>query len=120
MAPTLVPELKMPVASERSLCGNHSATGLDGGGKISGLAEPEEDARDAELKGSVGQSMAHRREAPDTHDDDVADAGADLVDDTSGHEQADGVGDLEGVDDVAIVDFGETDALLQRRFRAGR
>src|SRR5579863_1729165 len=34
MAPTLAPELKMPVASERSLGGNHSATALMAAGKL--------------------------------------------------------------------------------------
>ena len=34
IAPTLAPELKMPVASERSHCGNHSAVVLMAAGKL--------------------------------------------------------------------------------------
>ena len=110
MAPTLVPELKMPVASERSLCGNHSATVLMAAGKLPDSPRPRQEARDAEFEGGVGQRMAHRGEAPDAHDDDVADAGADLVDNAAGDQQADGIGELEGVHDVAVIDFGQADA----------
>ena len=87
--------------------------GLDGGGKVSGFAEAEEEARDAEFEGGIGQRVAHRGEAPDAHDDDVADARADLVDDAAGDEQTDGVGDLEGVDDVAVIDLGQADGVLR-------
>ena len=40
IAPTFAPELKMPVASERSLCGNHSATVLMAAGKLPDSPSP--------------------------------------------------------------------------------
>ena len=40
IAPTLAPELKIPVASERSLCGNHSATVLIAAGKLPDSPSP--------------------------------------------------------------------------------
>ena len=40
IAPTLAPELKMPVASERSFCGNHSATVLIAAGKFPDSPSP--------------------------------------------------------------------------------
>ena len=50
-APTLVPELKMPVARARSFFGNHSATVLIEAGKLPGLAEPEEEPHQREARG---------------------------------------------------------------------
>ena len=40
MTPTLVPELKRPVASARSFCGNHMATALIEAGKLAASARP--------------------------------------------------------------------------------
>src|SRR5437667_9766988 len=40
MAPRFAPELKMPVASERSLCGNRSATVLTADGKLPASPRP--------------------------------------------------------------------------------
>ena len=40
ITPTLVPELKMPVASARSFCGNHIATALMDAGKLAASATP--------------------------------------------------------------------------------
>ena len=40
ITPTLVPELKMPVASARSFCGNHIATALMDAGKLAASARP--------------------------------------------------------------------------------
>ena len=40
MAPTLVPELKIPVASARSFFGNHSATALMLAGKTAASPKP--------------------------------------------------------------------------------
>ena len=40
MTPTLVPELKMPVASARSFCGNHMPTALMEAGKLAASAMP--------------------------------------------------------------------------------
>ena len=40
ITPTLVPELKMPVASARSFCGNHIATALIDAGKLAASAAP--------------------------------------------------------------------------------
>ena len=104
----------MPVASERSLCGNHSAMVLMAAGKLPGLADTEAKARNAEFKSGVGQRVAHGGKAPDAHDQDVADARADLVDHSAGHEQADGVGSLKGIHDIAVVDLRQADGVLER------
>src|SRR5215831_13249821 len=40
ITPTLVPELKIPVASARSFCGNHIATALIDAGKFTASATP--------------------------------------------------------------------------------
>src|SRR5262245_3866275 len=42
ITPTLVPELKMPVASARSFCGNHMATALIEAGKLAASATPRQ------------------------------------------------------------------------------
>ena len=89
--------------------------GLDGGGEVAGFADTEAGAGDAELEDRVGERMAHRGEAPHGHDDHVADASADPVDKAAGHEQAQRVGHLKCVDDVAVVEFGHADACLERR-----
>jgi hypothetical protein len=47
-APTLVPELKIPVASARSRFGNHSATTLIAAGKLP--ASPRPSAKRAAMK----------------------------------------------------------------------
>ena len=77
--------------------------GLDGGREVAGFAKAEAEARNAELKHRVGQRVAHGGEAPDGHDDHVADARADLVDEPSGDQQAERIGELKGVHDVAVV-----------------
>ena len=59
IAPTLVPELKMPVASARSFFGNHSATLLIAGGKVAALAKPERETRRHEA------GHRRRRDEPD-------------------------------------------------------
>ena len=40
ITPMLVPELKMPVASARSFCGNHMPTALIDAGKLAASAKP--------------------------------------------------------------------------------
>ena len=76
MAPTLAPELKMPVARERSRWGNHSAMVLMAAGEVSGFAEAEEEAGNAEAERGAGEGVGHGGEAPGAHDEGVAEAGA--------------------------------------------
>ena len=78
MTPTFVPELKIPVASERSFGGNHSATVLTAAGEVAGFAKSKEEARGSKLQNSVGQGMAHCRKAPQHHHQHIADARANL------------------------------------------
>ena len=57
--------------------------------------------------------MAHGGEAPHTHHQYVADARAEFVDETAGEQQADCVGDLKCIDDVAVIYFGQADAVFE-------
>ncbi len=89
--------------------------GLDGGGEVAGLAEAEEEARDAEAQCRTSEGMAHGGDAPYAHDDGVADARAEAVDHLPSENEADGVSELKGADDVAILRFCPADAVLQHR-----
>ena len=110
MAPTLAPELKMPVASERSLCGNHSAVVLMAAGKLPDSPRPRQKRAMPNCSTVLAKCMAHGGEAPDGHDDHVADARAELVDQAAGGQKAERVGDLKCVDDISVVEFGHADA----------
>ena len=44
-----------------------------------------------------------------------AGAGAEAVDQAAGNQQPDGIGELEGEDDVGVVDLRPAELLLQRR-----
>ncbi len=78
--------------------------GLDGGGEVAGLAEAEEDAGDAEAGDTGDQRVAEGSQAPNEDGQGVTGLGAELIDDAAGEEEADAVGDLEGLDDVAVVE----------------
>ena len=119
MAPTFAPELKMPVASERSLWGNHSAVVLRAAGKLPDSPRPREKRAMPNCEHGVGQSVAHGGEAPEGHDDHVADARAHLVNKAPGGEQADGISDHEGGHDVAVTGLRHADALHQRGLEDG-
>ena len=60
--------------------------------------------------------MAHGREAPDGHDDHVADARADLVNEASRYQQANCIGDHKEGSDVAVSHFCHPDAVFTDRF----
>src|ERR1035441_5880211 len=104
IAPTLAPELKMPVAVPRWRRGNHSATvlmqageltaspnpsktaageplghRLDAGGEINRLTESQQDAGNPEGEGRRRHRMRHGRQAPYADANGKADAGAELV-----------------------------------------
>ena len=87
--------------------------GLNGGGKVAGFSDAEEETRNAEFKRGIGQGVAHRGEAPYRHDENAVDACADLIDHVSGDEQTDGVSSLKCVDYVAIVYFCKADGVLE-------
>ena len=59
--------------------------------------------------------MCHRRQAPDDDHDDEAETRAEAIHQPAGDQQADRVGELEGEDDVGVVDFGPAELRLQRR-----
>ena len=79
------------------------ADGLDGGGEVSGFAEAEKDAGDAEACDGAYEGVAHGGDAPDEDGDGVAGLGAELVNHAAGEEEAESVSDLEEDDDVAEV-----------------
>ena len=113
IAPTLEPELKMPVASARSFFGNHSATVLIAAGKLPASPSPRSRAGDSELKRRAAPARRHAGDAPDRHRDGIARPGADPVDQPAREEQPDRVGRAEGGDDVAVVELGPADDLLE-------
>ena len=140
-APTLLPALKMPVARARSFLGNHSLTVLTAAGKLPPSASPR--AKRAALKPSTvmgisqqpdrerlqgrghpvaqlrfgrdepGQGVGHRRQAPEQDRQGVTEPDAQAVDEPAGARVADGIGDLEGEDDVAVVDLVPAELLGQ-------
>src|ERR1700733_8614713 len=87
--------------------------GLNGGGKVAGLSNAEEESCDAKLKRAVGERVSHGGETPNAHDQDVADPRANLVHQAARDEQADGVGGLEGIHDIAVVEFCQADRVLE-------
>ena len=56
MAPTLEPELKMPVANARSRAREPLGDGLDRGREIAGFAEAEREARDREARDAAASA----------------------------------------------------------------
>ena len=60
MAPTLAPELKMPVASARSLAAGTTPPWLYRRGKIAALAQAQREARQAQFANRIHQRVAHR------------------------------------------------------------
>ena len=89
--------------------------GLDRRREVPGLAEPEGEAGDAEGQGAPGGRVGHGRDAPEADGQGVADPGPETVDEPAEGGEADGISDLEGGDDVAILDLAPADLLLQVR-----
>ena len=87
--------------------------GLDRRREVPGLAEPEGEAGDAEAEGGPGGGVGHGRDAPEADGQGVADPGPEAVDEPAEDGQADGVSDLEGRDDIAVLDLAPADDLLQ-------
>ena len=78
--------------------------GFDGGGEIAGLTETEAESCDAEAEGRASEGSAETCEGPDGEGDGVSDAGADLVDEASHEDEAEGVGEGEaGVDEAELI-----------------
>ena len=73
-----------------------------GGRKVAGFANSKKGARDAELKHGVDQRMAHGGEAPEGHDDHVADARADLIDKAPRAELAERIEEGKECDDGPV------------------
>ena len=132
-APTLVPELKIPVASARSFLGNHSAVTLIAAGKLPASPNPsrsrakinpatdarigEADERENRRDGRTEHrrlGVRHRRQAPDDERDGVALLGPQPVDHPAGEEKRERVRELEREDDVGVVDLAPAKFLLQR------
>jgi hypothetical protein len=91
---------------ERALApGKPLRNGLDGGGKIPGLTQAEEKARDGETQHAARERMTHRRDAPHADRERIADARAELVDDRSCAQQADRIRRLKRGDDGAVLDL---------------
>src|SRR5262249_7919131 len=86
---------------------------LDGSWKVPGFSDTEEKPREPELKRGIGERVPHSRETPHAHNEDVADARADFVNQTSGDQQADCIRGLECVDNVTVVDFSKADRVLK-------
>ncbi len=63
-APTVGPALKTPVASARSLFGNHSATALMAAGKFPDFTCTQKEARRAEGKRPARQRVSHGGNGP--------------------------------------------------------
>ncbi len=59
--------------------------------------------------------MSHRRHAPQHNHDREAGAGAEPVHQPAGDQQADGIGELKGKDDVRVVDLGPAELGLEGR-----
>ena len=78
------------------LDGKPFSRSLDGCGEIGTLAQPEEEAGDAETQCAARRSMEATGQTPDDNGHGVGYACAELVDDASDKEEADGVGGLEG------------------------
>jgi len=87
---------------------------LDGGGETARFAKPEKEASDSETERGRSEGVPHRSGAPEGHDDDVADAGAELIDEASGENESDGISELKCADDVAVLRFRPTDGVLER------
>ena len=62
-----------------------------------------------------GLGVRHRGEAPDDDHEREPEAGAEPIHHPAGDEQADRIGELEGKDDVGVVDLGPAELTLQRR-----
>src|ERR1700691_1095486 len=77
------------------------------------FAKPQEEARDSKTKRGSSQRMPHRGQAPERHDDDVADAASQLIHQTPRKDKSDCVGELETANDVPILCFCPADGVLQ-------
>ena len=58
--------------------------------------------------------MEHRGDAPDGDGDGESHAGAVLIEQAAGPEHAKGIGRGEGAGDVAVLDIGPADGVLER------
>ncbi len=83
--------------------GEPLGSGLDGGGEVSGFAEAEEDAGDAEADYAADERVADGGASPDENGEGIAGLGAEPVDDATGEEEADAVGDLKADQDAAVI-----------------
>ena len=129
-APTLVPELKMPVASARSLGETTPATVLMAAGKVAGLANAQGEAgqrktcrrpvtndgkagrgieikgRQAQIREPIRRRVADRGKTPKHHRQRKSQAHSEFVHDSSCQQQADGIGKLKtehgGVDPFVL------------------
>jgi hypothetical protein len=61
----------------------------------------------------VDQRVSHRRRAPQAHDERIADAGSQAINDPAGDDEAQGIGELEGTDDVAVLLLVPANRMLQ-------
>ena len=96
--------VEYPVGQCTLFRGEPLSGGLDGGGEVAALAEAEEDSGDAEADHAGDDGVAEGGACPDGDGASVTHLGAQLVDDASGEEKADAVGDHEAFDDVGIVE----------------
>ena len=91
------------------------ADGLDCRGKVSALRQPQSDARRTKTGDAAGESMRHRRQAPEQDRQRIADAQTDRIHQPSAEEISRGVGEIEPEDGVAVVDLVPAQVALERR-----
>ena len=105
-APMLEPELKRPVVRARSFFGNHSLTVLIARGEVTAFGDSQAKSGGTETDDAVGRGMGDGGQAPEENDQGVTEAHAYAVDDAADAYRAQGIGDLEPEDDVAVVVIG--------------
>ena len=88
-----------------------------GGGEVARLAQPQGGAGDAEPEGGAREGVTDGGEAPEGQRGGVAQPRPDAINQAARRHQADGVGRLEGHDDVAVVHFAPPQPLRQLRLQ---
>ncbi len=89
--------------------------GLDGGRKVSGLPQPQQEPHEAKSHCRTHQRVAHGGETPDANREGVPEPGSQAIDDRSRAQHADGVGTLECVHDVAVLELVPADEAAEVR-----
>ncbi len=86
---------------------------LDRGREAAGFAKSKKKASNSEAERGRSQRVPHRCDTPEPHDNDVADARAESINEAPGEDESDCVGELKSADDIAVLRFGPTDGVLE-------